>query len=201
MSSFYGALRLVLRFLFSLLFDLKVIGHENIPPQGGVIIAANHISNWDPPMLGTALDRHLCAMAKEELFSIPVLGYIVKNLHAFPVRRGAADRSAIINALKLLKEDQVVLLFPEGTRSKDGKLGEGKHGVAMLAAKAGVPVIPAAIIGTNKIGSGNPYLPKVQIQFGKPIMHQGAANKEALQEFTDEIMQNIAKMIKERNMS
>jgi 1-acyl-sn-glycerol-3-phosphate acyltransferase len=193
--SFYDLLHAVLSFLFSALFHLKVKGHENIPSTGGVIIAANHISNWDPPMLGTAMQRHLCAMAKEELFKVPILGYIICKLHAFPVRRGAADRTAISAALKLLKEGKVVLLFPEGTRSKDGKLGEGKPGVALIAAKAGVPIIPAAVIGTNLIGTGKHFFQNVQIQFGKPILSQGETHREALEKVTDEVMKNIAGML------
>ncbi|MCE5285499.1 MAG: 1-acyl-sn-glycerol-3-phosphate acyltransferase, partial [Pelosinus sp.] len=140
MFSFYDCLRAVLKFLFTALFHLKVNGQANIPSQGGVIIASNHVSNWDPPMLGTAMQRPLCALAKEELFKVPVFSFIIRKLNAFPIRRGAADRAAISAALKLLKEGKAVLLFPEGTRSKDGKLGEGKHGVAMLAVKAGVPI-------------------------------------------------------------
>lgn len=200
MFSFYDALHAVLRFLFKALFDLKVIGEENIPKEGGVIIASNHISNFDPPMLGAAMNRHLCAMAKEELFKIPVFSFAIRKLHAFPVRRGAADRAAISAALKLLKAGHAVLLFPEGTRSKDGKLGEGKHGVAMLATKAAVPIIPAAIIGTNKIGKPNSILPHVQIKFGKPIYTEGQGNKESLIKITDEVMQTLASMLKENDI-
>lgn len=198
MFSFYDSLHAILNFLFSLLFHLKVEGQDNIPKKGGVIIAANHISNWDPPMIGTAMQRHLCTMAKEELFTIPVFSFIIRKLNAFPVRRGSFDRAAISAALTLLKEGHAVLLFPEGTRSKDGKLGEGKHGVAMLAAKTGVPIIPAAVIGTNVIGTGKPFLPNVEIRFGQPIFSQGEANREALQKITDDVMKNIASMLERR---
>ncbi|WP_346354203.1 lysophospholipid acyltransferase family protein [Azotosporobacter soli] len=144
-------------------------GLQNIPAQGGAIIAANHISLWDPPLLGTALERPIHFMAKEELFKNSLLRMIISALNAFPVKRGSADRNAIRNALSLLERGQLLGLFPEGTRSKTGELGKAEAGISMIALKANVPIIPTAIIGTNKVFSGTSWLPVFVIRFGPAI--------------------------------
>jgi 1-acyl-sn-glycerol-3-phosphate acyltransferase len=180
------------------MFRWEVIGVSNIPAKGGVVIAANHASLWDPPILGSAIASRrwpVHFMAKEELFKSTVLGYIITKLHAFPVRRGTADRVAIRTAINLLQAGEVVSLFPEGTRSKNGQLGPAQPGAAMIAVKAGVPIIPAAIIGTNKIFSNHNWLPKVKVVFGKPIGVPDKADKEALGQLSETTMERIAELI------
>lgn len=130
---------ILFKFIFKNFFKCQIVGVENIPSTKGVIIAANHISLWDPPLIGTFLPRKINFMAKEELFDIPIIGYIIKRLNAFPVKRGTADRVAIKKAISLLKSGECLGLFPEGTRSKDGKLGEAEAGMALIAIKADVP--------------------------------------------------------------
>ena len=137
---------ILFKFIFKNFFKCQIVGVENIPSTKGVIIAANHISLWDPPLIGTFLPRKINFMAKEELFDIPIIGYIIKRLNAFPVKRGTADRVAIKKAISLLKSGECLGLFPEGTRSKDGKLGEAEAGMALIAIKADVPVVPTAVI-------------------------------------------------------
>lgn len=192
----YEALHIFLNFLFSFVFRWSVSGAENIPPNGGVIIAANHISLWDPPVLGTATSRRVHFMAKEELFSNPIFGWVITKLGAFSVKRGAADRTAIRTALSLLENGSILGIFPEGTRSKNGKLGKPEPGLALLAIKAGVPVVPAAIIGTNKVLTDGQLLPKFQVIFGKPmILSRDSAAKESMEDISNKVMAEIGHLL------
>ena len=191
----YELLRFFFTILFSSVFRWRTSGIENVP-AGGVIIAANHISLWDPPVIGTALPRKVHFMAKEELFANPVFGWIISKLGAFPVKRGAADRTAIRTALRLLENGSILAIFPEGTRSKDGKLGSPEAGLALLALKSGVPIVPAAIIGTNKIFRDNQVLPKFQVIFGKPILlNRDIAGKESMEIMSTQVMAEISQLL------
>jgi len=192
----YSLLRIILTLLFRIVFRCKVVGVENIPLHGGVIIASNHLSLWDPPFLGTFVPRKIHFMAKEELFAWPVLGWIITKLNAFPVRRGTADRAAIRTALTVLEAGKCLGLFPEGTRSKTGNLGSAELGLAMIAIKAGVPIVPTAVIGTNKAFGGGTILPKFELRFGNPIVvSKGKADKDALEKLTEAIMAEIARLL------
>jgi len=190
----YGLLRVFLTFLFSVVFRWQKIGVENIP-AGGVIIAANHISLWDPPVVGTAIPgRRIHFMAKEELFTNKLFAWIIgKQLGAFPVKRGAADRTAIRTALTLLETGNILGIFPEGTRSKNGKLGAPEAGLALIAVKAGVPVIPTAIIGTNKIFNNGCLLPKFKVIFGKPLLFD--RNNESMDVMSARVMTEINQLL------
>ena len=194
---FYKILKVIFRFTFNLLFSPKVIGAENVPKEGAMIMAANHMSNWDPPILGTYLPRTVGYMAKEELFKPAIAGAIIKSLNAFPVKRGASDRGAIKIALNILKKGLCLGIFPEGTRSRDGKLHKAQAGVSLIAAMSKAPVVPTALIGTNKIWSKEEKFPQLTIVFGEPIYYEGKSNdKAALEEFSQEIMKKIENLIK-----
>ena len=194
---FYKILKVIFRFTFNLLFSPKVIGAENVPKEGAMIMAANHMSNWDPPILGTYLPRTVGYMAKEELFKPATAGAIIKSLNAFPVKRGASDRGAIKMALNILKKGLCLGIFPEGTRSRDGKLHKAQAGVSLIAAMSKAPVVPTALIGTNKIWSKEEKFPQLTIVFGEPIYYEGKSNdKAALEEFSQEIMKKIENLIK-----
>lgn len=158
----------LLRFLFKNCFHWQIIGLENIPP-GGAVLSPNHLSYWDIPVIALAVPRRVHFMAKEELFRVPVFGAVIRSLLAFPVKRGAPDRAAIRYAIEMLQAGDIVLVFPEGTRSKNGKLGEFKPGAALIAVKAGVPTVPAGIIGTDKIFRSGSLFPRIEIQFAKPV--------------------------------
>jgi len=195
----YGFLKIMLYYFFTLFFRFTIIGTENLPKSGGVIIAANHISLWDPPVLSAACTRAINFMAKEELFASTVFKWIITKLKAFPVRRGAADRTAIRYAISLLKNGEILGAFPEGTRSKTGELGKPEPGIAMIALKAGVPIIPAAIIGTNKIFRKGSILPQIIVKFGKPIiLTDEKADKEMMEKISATIMEEISCLLKER---
>lgn len=188
----YGLFKLILPGAFKLLFGCKVTGAEQIPKSGGVIIAANHVSNWDPPVVASYVPRQVHFMAKEELFNIPVFGFVIRRLGAFPVKRGASDRGAIKNAIELLKGGQCLGLFPEGTRSADGRTQKPEPGLALIASKSNAAVVPAAIIGTNRILRGGSFFARLTVRYGKPIsMDPNEKDKAALHAFSQRVMDEI----------
>ena len=189
---FYSIMRIFCRCLFKIVFRTRVIGLENVPNEGALILAANHLSNWDPPFLATFLDREVSYMAKEELFKNPIFAFIIKNLNVFPVKRGTADKTAIKHAVKILKDDLCLGIFPEGTRSKTGEVGKAETGVGLITAMTKAPVLPAAIINTNKIFSRETFFPQLAVVYGKPIYFSGSIkDKEALANFSQSIMSEI----------
>lgn len=187
--SYYRLFRGFFRTIFSLVFRWQVIGREHIPKEGPVILCANHISLWDPPLLGSGIERQVFFMAKEELFRIPVLSFLITKFGAFPVKRGAGDRAAIRSTLKLLEEGKILGIFPEGTRSKTGEVGAGMPGVAMFALRSQAEVVPVAIIGPYR-----PFRP-IKIVYGKPIdltsLREAKAGSDTMKETTDLIMAEI----------
>ena len=188
----YTILKPILWVLFKLGLRLNVEGTENIPQEGPLVIASNHLSLLDPPVIGVAATRKVHFMAKQELF-VPILGDIYKALGAFPVRRGGADRAAIKHGIDILKDNKVLAIFPEGTRSKTGKLGKAEPGALMMASKAMATIVPCCVMGTDYRRQGRIW-PKVTVRFGKPIYFPADAvvNKEFLHEMTENLMQHIA---------
>lgn len=192
---FYKIFKMLCRLWFGTILGTRVIGMENIPKDGAFILAANHVSNWDPPFLGAFMEREVCYMGKEELFKNPIMAAICRGLHVFPVKRGAADKTAIKTAVKILKDGKCFGIFPEGTRSKTGKLGKAEPGVSLIAAMTKAPIIPAAIINTEKIFSKEKFFPRLAVVYGTPLKFTGSTkDKEALAEFAQSIMKEIAKL-------
>ena len=145
-------------------FRLKIIkGKNNIPSSGGAIAAGNHISFADPICLYYAQKRQLRYMAKAELFKNPFLRFICRSYGAFPVDRGSADSSALETALQIIKDGKVLAIFPEGTRSKDGTIGRGKSGIALLAYQSQAPIYPFAVYAKRK-----PFR-HYTVAFGEPV--------------------------------
>jgi 1-acyl-sn-glycerol-3-phosphate acyltransferase len=186
----YPVLRVVYRF--------RVRGLERIPPTGGYVLAANHISNFDPWPLGMAFfpRRYLRFMAKSELFWFP-LGAFITSCGAFPVRRGERDREAIDTAVRLCREGHVVVMFPEGTRRAKGlrKRHEARWraGAARIALEAGVPLVPAGIAGTSELSR----LARLRVVFGDPIDVGDLAGlpiEEAAQAATDRLSATILQL-------
>lgn len=198
--SFYRFIRFLIRFFGVIFYRYTIYGKENFPQSGGAILAANHQSYFDPPYVGSSITRQVNYMAKKELFGNPLSKIIFDNLGVFPVNRNEADLRAIKTALKLLSEGKVVGMFPEGTRSKTGEINEGEMGVALLSARAQVPVVPASISGKVKFFGKYEYIPflsKIQVNIGKPIYPQPEdkkAPKARLKEFTQEIMDRIKEL-------
>jgi 1-acyl-sn-glycerol-3-phosphate acyltransferase len=176
--------------ILSPIYQFKVIGKENFPTDGGVLLCSNHISNLDPPTVGIAAPRQVYFMAKEELFSAPVIGKILPHINAFPVKRGMSDREALRKGLSILKEGKVLGLFPEGTRSETGEIGKGLAGAGFFALRSKAHIVPCAVIG--------PYKPfkRLKVVIGKPIdFDVYRKNKVSAEEATDIIMNEIEQLI------
>lgn len=160
---FYKIIRGLIRPILFLLYRPKVIGLESFPSTGKVIIYSNHISMLDPIVIACVMPRKIYFMAKAELFKNPILGFILKNLGAFPVKRGTADLSAIKNSLQVLKEGNVFGIFPEGTRNKQGGVQHFSHGVASIAHRSKAKIIPVGIIGEYK------FFHPIKVTIGKAL--------------------------------
>jgi 1-acyl-sn-glycerol-3-phosphate acyltransferase len=192
---FYYLLKVTLRLLFSTVFRWKVRGLENIPAGGRVIIAPNHCSNADPLLVGAATNRRVRFLAKEELFSPSWFGSILKHLGTIPVKRGVGDRAAIRLALGVLEAGNALILFPEGTRSKNGQLNKAQHGVAMIAIKSQTPVVPVAISGTFRFFRKGNWFPRFKVYYGSPLFPPKDNSKETMEEFSQQIMAEIANLL------
>lgn len=162
----YYILYFLVKYPLRLLFGFTVKGEENVPKSGGVILSANHINWFDPVAIAVSISRMYRAMAKSELFSDPFVSFFMRGLGAFPIKRGKADRRALALATGILQRGDALLMFPEGTRSKDGELHVFKSGVAVLSHQSGCPVVPAAI----RYEAGFPLIfRKTVVEFGKPM--------------------------------
>jgi 1-acyl-sn-glycerol-3-phosphate acyltransferase len=166
----YLIVRALFQPFFHVYFRMARIGREHIPAQGPVIIAANHRSFLDPFVIGTMARRPMYYVAKDELFRQRWLGWILNALGAFPVKRGAGDEDSIATAKAILARGGIVLIFPEGTRTRPGSLGSPKRGVGRLALETGAPVVPVAVIGTEDVRRGWRIRPrKVRIRAGRAL--------------------------------
>jgi len=153
-------------------FRVQVEGREFEPRRGGFLVAANHASLLDPLLVGGALHRKVYFMARDDLFRIPVLGAWLRSVGVFPVRRGQPDRKALRLSMRLLEQGEGVVVFPEGTRSRDGRLQEPEPGAAMIALRTGATILPAAVIGSHHIlpkGAKWPRFGRVTVRFGPPF--------------------------------
>ncbi len=183
---------------FKIFLRLKITGQEFIPQKGGCIVASNHISFLDPPLMGSAINRPSYFMAKSELFNNKLFAKFFKMAHTFPVKRNEQDHSAITTALDLLKKGKVLVIFPEGGRNIDGSK-EIQLGVGFLAQLANVPVLPALVVGSDKAlpaDSKFVKLHKTEVYFGQPIYPQevaqtGLRRKELYKLITQRVVDKI----------
>lgn len=170
----------LLRNLFKLIMELEVQGVENFPADGAVILAANHVTNFDVLPMQFSLSRPIFFMGKSSLFKIPLLEWAYRELGAFPVYRGERDEWALRHAAKVLAHGLVLGMFPEGTRSRGKGLGVAKTGTARLALEANCPIVPVAVIGTDKFFKRFPRRTKVIIKILPPILPKPAETPLAL---------------------
>lgn len=166
MNIFFRCLYGFVKSIYYCAYNVKVEGRENLP-SGGYVIASNHRSYADPPLIAvTSGCSKFSFVAKAELFRNPLFGWLIRKLGAFPVSRGNGDLSVIDDSVSKIKDGRRLVIFPEGTRSLTGKVGKGKTGVALIAARAGVPVVPAGIVYDGKLR----FRTKVTVKYGKPIL-------------------------------
>ena len=187
-------IKLVARVYFKTCYDFKVEGLENIPKTGALIIAGNHLSNADPPAIGSfaGLVRDSRFVAKKELFSVPLLGWFFRRSGYIPVDRARTigDFGALKEVVRALEQGQSVVMFPEGTRSKTGKPQKPKSGIGFLVYKTGAPVLPVKVEGTF----GWPWVRKIRVKFGTVIHLEkdpALEPKAQYKQFANEVMEAI----------
>lgn len=196
----YSVMRVVAAILLPLLARVRTVDVENVPAEGPVILAINHIHWLDIPLASFRIPRVTHYMAKIELFSVPVIGWLIRRLGAFPVRRGEGDRESLRTSERLLAEGNVLMIFPEGHRSGTGKLAKGHPGASYLALRTGVPIVAVGISGTENVFKRfnyGPWAPKVTLRYSKPFTLDtgGRRSREGMTEATDTIMRQIAAML------
>jgi 1-acyl-sn-glycerol-3-phosphate acyltransferase len=197
-------MRFVFRFLqfafqvyLRLLFRIQVQGREHIPRQGKLILAANHISGYDPFVIGALVPRVLYFLAKKELFRNPLLGAVLRVLlHAVPVDRRDIGHTTVRRINELLAGGEAILLFPEGTRNRSGKIGEGKSGVGMLAAANRADVVPVRVDGLHVARASMWRRSRIKVVFGPalsvaPFLQNGTATKEIYRQIATTVLERI----------
>jgi 1-acyl-sn-glycerol-3-phosphate acyltransferase len=189
----YRFLRAIARLLYALVYRMEARGIGNIPETGPVILCCNHKSLQDPITMGIWVPRKVHYMAKAELFNVPLLGWLIRSVGAFPVKRGGVSKEAIRTAISLLQEGKVMGIFPEGTRNQT--VGMGKRGAVTMAIRSGASVVPVAIVGSYR-----PFSKMIAV-YGEPIelapfVERGTP--ESLEEATELIMSHIRLMVETR---
>lgn len=186
-------MRIIIKFIFKIfaiiMYRPKIVGKENLPKEGGALLCPNHVSNLDAAVIVAMFKRKVNVLAKEELFKNGFLCWIADLFGIYPVKRGKADMQAIKISLTLLKRNEILLMFPEGTRNGMEKGIKPKNGAVLIAATAGKPIIPIGIQGSFK-----PFT-KVIVNIGKPIdysnLKEEVKDKEQATELTNELMEKI----------
>lgn len=173
---FYRIAHAIVYIWLHLRFRIRVEGKENIP-DGGCILAMNHTSNYDPPVVGTHTPRKMYFMAKKELFANRLIGSVLSKLGAFPVNRGSADIKSLRHALKLVQDGKIFSIFIEGTRSRTGEMQMPKRGIGFIASRSKVPVVPTYIY-VNRRG----WFGRTGVIFGSPLTFAGEKDYEAIAE-------------------
>ena len=205
---FYHPGAAIIGFVSRLLWGARIEGVEHLPRSGPFILVTNHCSNLDPLMMGWAsghqIGRIVHFMAKIEMRGWPIIGWLATQAGVYFVRRGERDRAAQAFSLSSLANGRPIAIFPEGTRSRTGRLREGKAGAALIAMRSGAPLVPAGISGTHRIFEGGRRFPRasrVQIRYGPPftLPHQpsGRLDREELAAGTERIMSAIEALLPE----
>lgn len=169
MTRFYRSACLGVRFLSRLVVRVKIIGAENVPLTGGLIIAANHVSYFDPPVLGSFAPREVHFFAKRTLFHYPGFGAVIRALNAIPVSRDSIDREALENAVAVVGRGDCLVVFPEGHRSLSGVMLPFRWGLGMIAQRAGCPIVPVYIHGLNRVSRCLVGQERAAVVFGPPL--------------------------------
>jgi len=197
MTATYRVVRSIAWTFFKIAGRSQVIGHENIPESGPAIVACNHVSLLDPPLVGANISRESAFMARHDLWRNRLFGSIISRLNAFPVHRDTADRAALKHAVELLRRGLVLVLFPEGTRSPDARLQVAQPGLALIVQRSGAPVVPTAVVGPElmlPVGTMLPRLTRLKVVFGEPLSFAPNSSRE---EILDGVMGAISALLQE----
>jgi len=206
MNPVYRSCRFLFRVYFRLYHRGRVENASYLPDEGGFILASNHVSFLDPPLLGQACRREAFYMARDTLFRHPVANWVLTKWNCVPINRDRGDLGALRTMLRMLGEGKAVLMFPEGTRSRDGKLQEARAGIGMIVVKSGAKVVPMRILGTDKAlprGATLPRPAKITVKFGEPFAYslppdfekmRGDDQKAVYLDIGREIMRRISEL-------
>lgn len=186
---FYKLIRNIARVLLAPFYPVRIHGSENIPDTGKLILCSNHASNWDPIFISIGVTRKINWMGKKELFQNKVLSFLIRKLGVFPVDRDGSDINAIKNSLRILKKDEILGIFPEGTRVKEFKPENVKHGATLLSVRSKSPILPVYIDSNYKIFN------KVNIYIGKPIEYYKETDKNIKEKDYGEISRELLETI------
>jgi len=200
MTPFYGFFHYLSWTVYQMWFRGEVVGTENFPTDGPFLIASNHASHLDPPLVGSQVFRQMRFFARKSLWNSRVSSWWLNNVETIPVERDSGDIGAIKRVLQALKENRAIVLFPEGTRSEDGQLQKAKAGVGLMACKTGVPVVPCRVYGSFAAFGKGAKFPRfgspVTIVYGRPIPASGyddpSAGKARYETAAQRIMSHIA---------
>lgn len=201
-GTWYGFILFLARvLLFRIPGGLRVKGRQNVPMDGPLLVAPNHVSNLDPEAVAVSMPRQIAFMGKAELFKVPILAPLIRSLGCFPVHRGTADTEALRLAYKLLGEGRALLMFPEGARGDGKLLTSVSRGIAMVARRSGAPVLPVAVIGTHRRmpkGRVIPGFGRTTVVFGPPLRFEdfleGRSEKEAGEALAAEWCRRVSEM-------
>ncbi|MBU8934649.1 MAG: 1-acyl-sn-glycerol-3-phosphate acyltransferase [candidate division Zixibacteria bacterium] len=186
------------RVLFTVGGGLRIEGQEHIPRDGGFLLATNHISYYDPPLVGSCVPREVYFFAKQELFRNPLVKRLLLRVNALPVNRGAVDRQSLKASIDVIKAGYGLTFFPEGTRSRTGDLLSPKPGLGLIATRAQCPIVPTAIIGSDDFRSCLTRKRRIVVRFGEPFSSEWVASfgrgKGAYLEIAQAVMGRIGKL-------
>jgi len=197
----YRTVKRIVRGLLGLFYRIEVEGTERVPMEGPVVIASNHHSFLDPLVIGVVLPRPIAFIARGDLFRIPGLGWLLRKLYAIPVERGSGDLAAVKAAIRALRAGMAFGIFPEGRRSRSGRLEPFKTGTAAIALRTRAPVLPVAVVGTREVwppGKRPRLRGRIRVLIGDPIDLDGAAgrlDKVRLEEATRRIEAAVAGLL------
>jgi 1-acyl-sn-glycerol-3-phosphate acyltransferase len=193
----YAAVRILVSLPTLLIYRVRAIGVKNVPREGPLVLAPNHFSQMDHFFTGLYLRRKVRFMAKSQLFGPPVLTYVYKHGGVFPIRRGHRDEEAFKTAFTLLDQEEMLLVYAEGGRSRSRELGEPKPGIGRIALESGAPIVPVAIHGSATVRSWKRLrFPKVTVQFGEPLTFpvEQSPSRERQLEVATEVFDRVRAM-------
>jgi len=195
---FYRIVRALVTVFLKVFNSWEIEGKENIPKDGPVVLVGNHISNWDPLFMACSVDRVVHFMAKEEIFRFKLFKYVLTGLLCFPVKRGKVDRNALRIAAAYLENNEVLGMFPEGTRSKTSEMLPFQPGAAMFALRSNAVIVPVAMIGTRTSFPAT-IRGRVKVHIGTPLVYpefkDAKTNNEDLIRVTEDMTESIRKML------